>query len=264
MEVINRFFWYLPAMLFCPLLLWFAFAAEPVAAASLDPRFQEFDGTGSLGETSLSTLATGTCIYTDGNYYVDEVFVMDCAGEHEFQFVGRYELSADGTVDYPGSPRIDLQAYDGCEPVFEAFTGEVFWDSQRDIVTVAPAPSTWADGDRTVHCLAYAPSNESNDIDNDGVPDNIDAFPNNPNESTDTDGDLIGNNADPDDDNDGFSDAAELAAGTDPLDANSRPQGNPVNPNQEAIPTLSQWAVILLALMLLMYGTLSLRRRYRD
>jgi len=61
------------------------------------------------------------------------------------------------------------------------------------------------------------------DIDGDGVPNASDAFPLNGNESVDTDGDGIGNNADLDDDNDGYSDAEEIAFGSDPLDANDIP-----------------------------------------
>ena len=82
-------------------------------------------------------------------------------------------------------------------------------------------------------------SNEAADSDADGVGDNKDAFPNDSSETldsdgdavgdnsdvfsldgsepVDTDGDGIGNNADPDDDNDGFTDAEELADGTNPL-----------------------------------------------
>jgi len=44
------------------------------------------------------------------------------------------------------------------------------------------------------------------DSDNDGVPDVIDALPNDPDETIDTDADGIGNNADLDDDNDGVAD----------------------------------------------------------
>lgn len=47
------------------------------------------------------------------------------------------------------------------------------------------------------------------DTDLDGVPDNEDAFPNDPNEWVDTDADGIGNNADQDDDNDGVPDVED-------------------------------------------------------
>ena len=62
------------------------------------------------------------------------------------------------------------------------------------------------------------------DDDNDGVPDVVDIFPYDPNESFDSDSDGIGNNADADDDNDGCIDVIEISAGTDPLDAEDFPQ----------------------------------------
>lgn len=59
------------------------------------------------------------------------------------------------------------------------------------------------------------------DVDGDGVPDDLDAFPNDAGESVDSDADGIGDNADSDDDNDGVSDAAELQCGLDPLTADT-------------------------------------------
>lgn len=47
------------------------------------------------------------------------------------------------------------------------------------------------------------------DTDGDGVPDDEDAFPNDPNEQVDTDGDGTGDNADTDDDNDGLADQVD-------------------------------------------------------
>jgi len=47
------------------------------------------------------------------------------------------------------------------------------------------------------------------DSDGDGVPDHLDAFPNDASESVDTDNDGIGNNADTDDDGDGVSDSED-------------------------------------------------------
>jgi hypothetical protein len=62
------------------------------------------------------------------------------------------------------------------------------------------------------------------DGDGDGVPDasdNCPAVANN--EQTNTDGDASGNACDLDDDGDGFTDAEEIEAGSDPLDANDEP-----------------------------------------
>lgn len=68
------------------------------------------------------------------------------------------------------------------------------------------------------------------DTDDDGVNDDADAFPLNPNEQYDTDGDGTGNNADLDDDGDGLLDAVETGTGiftdaqntgTDPLNSDT-------------------------------------------
>ena len=81
------------------------------------------------------------------------------------------------------------------------------------------------DGDGVGNNNDAFPNNpaESSDTDGDKVGDKADAFPTNSAETVDTDGDGTGNNADPDDDDDGFSDADEVAAGTDPLSASSCP-----------------------------------------
>ena len=61
------------------------------------------------------------------------------------------------------------------------------------------------------------------DLDADGCMDEDDAFVDNALECLDTDGDGIGDNADADDDNDEWTDADEIRAGTDPLNANDTP-----------------------------------------
>ena len=62
------------------------------------------------------------------------------------------------------------------------------------------------------------------DDDNDGVIDELDAFPLDPTETVDTDGDGLGDGSDDDDDGDGYSDEAEAAAGTNPLSRESCPE----------------------------------------
>jgi hypothetical protein len=79
-------------------------------------------------------------------------------------------------------------------------------------------------------CNAYAVSSDSNEIefysddfdqpadsDGDGVVDELDAFPSDPDEWIDIDNDGVGNNADLDDDNDGMPDSWEIEHGLDPL-----------------------------------------------
>jgi hypothetical protein len=61
------------------------------------------------------------------------------------------------------------------------------------------------------------------DADRDGAPYSEDAFPFDPAEWLDTDDDTIGDNADTDDDNDGYNDTLELAAGSNEKDASSVP-----------------------------------------
>ena len=70
------------------------------------------------------------------------------------------------------------------------------------------------------------------DLDNDGCLDDDDAFKDNALECLDTDDDGIGNNADADDDNDEWTDADEIRAGTDPLD----PTDTPVDSFEIVIP----------------------------
>jgi len=69
------------------------------------------------------------------------------------------------------------------------------------------------------------------DSDGDGVPDDQDDFPFDPDEYLDTDGDGEGNNADADDDNDGMPDSWESLYGLDPLkdDAADDPDGDGVS-----------------------------------
>jgi len=83
----------------------------------------------------------------------------------------------------------------------------------------------------TDSCSVYVTREPVADRDGDGVPDDQDDFPDDPEEYLDTDGDGEGNNADTDDDNDGMPDTWELLYGLDPLndDADDDPDGDGVS-----------------------------------
>jgi hypothetical protein len=70
---------------------------------------------------------------------------------------------------------------------------------------------------RTANVTLSGVSILAGDGDGDGVNDDVDAFPDDPDEQFDTDGDGIGDNADADDDNDRMPDSYELNNGLNPL-----------------------------------------------
>ncbi len=88
------------------------------------------------------------------------------------------------------------------------------------------------------------------DDDADGILDGDDAMP------QDTDNDGLRNDIDTDDDNDGYSDAVELAAGTDPLNASD-------NPGTKALPLESGRMIVILLVSLGVGSLAALRRRSR-
>jgi len=98
---------------------------------------------------------------------------------------------------------------------------------------VANADQANADGDALGDACDPCPLDANNDVDGDGICGNVDNCPTVANaDQLDTDGDGLGNACDPDDDNDGMSDADEIAAAAggpcpDPLDPDSDGDGIP-------------------------------------
>ena len=117
--------------------------------------------------------------------------------------------------------RISGQAYNYSSPVNpSAITGTTYTvEGLQDGITyffvIRAFIGSQESGDSNEVEFTGPPS--SADTDNDGYPDTVDAFPNNPNEWLDTDGDGTGNNADLDDDGDGMPDSWETLYGLNPL-----------------------------------------------
>ncbi|MBL6883075.1 MAG: hypothetical protein ISR09_01605 [Candidatus Thalassarchaeum sp.] len=108
------------------------------------------------------------------------------------------------------------QDLDGiCDEIDNDLDGDGF-DNDADVFP--EDPSEWADFDGD-----SIGDNADIDDDNDLVLDVDDAFPYDSFETVDTDGDGVGNNADLNDDADSWTDAEELACGSDGLDSTSVP-----------------------------------------
>jgi hypothetical protein len=90
------------------------------------------------------------------------------------------------------------------------------WSYTKDAANSAGGDTAWLDNIRYTQGEDAGDTDgdgimdfDDPDDDNDGIPDERDAFPKDPTETVDTDGDGIGNNADDDDDGDGIPDAED-------------------------------------------------------
>jgi hypothetical protein len=101
--------------------------------------------------TSLDDVEVGACgaVPRDSDF-VSQFEVVECDELHYMEVAGRYELA---DAEYPGNAALILSSYEGCQPIFETYTGTPFWDSEYDIRTITPSPFTWSQGDRAVICL---------------------------------------------------------------------------------------------------------------
>ena len=130
---------------------------------------------------------------------------------------GAFQVSTSNRSDCGDcTPTVGLRlSYIGYgEPMPESDADDDGWPLSRDRCPLVDGdcqgcPCTDTDGDGEPDAFDV-------DDDNDGVADDQDAFPLDPNESVDTDGDGIGNNADSDDDNDGVADVDD-GCPTDPF-----------------------------------------------
>ena len=111
----------------------------------------------------------------------------------------------------PDSKEIEL----GCDPTNPDTDGDGVIDG-LDAFPLDSNNSDDTDGDGI-------PNNTDPDDDGDGINDSEDAFPLDATETTDTDGDGIGDNRDTDDDGDGYSDYTESLGGSNGKDPDSVP-----------------------------------------
>ena len=144
---------------------------------------------------------------------------------YNFEYVGFSYTAADGEL---GNIPPDISNYQdlNCEylltgeapPEQDPETPDPNQDTDNDGIPDIEDPDIDGDGVNNEEDAFPNNPNEDTDTDGDGVGNNTDAFPNNPNEDTDTDGDGIGNNEDEDDDNDGTPDVNDVF---------------PLNPNED-------------------------------
>lgn len=125
----------------------------------------------------------------------------------------------------PGLHRVGFRSQDS-DGEWSLTLTQRFWleDTDQDGIADLNDPDDDNDGLSDEQEILLGTDLLRQDSDQDGINDAQDLFPLDPLEWLDTDGDGSGNNTDTDDDDDGFSDADEIAAGSDPLDKTSTPE----------------------------------------
>jgi gliding motility-associated-like protein len=214
--------------------------------------YQGFKGSDSEADLSGALAYTGTSqgATAAGAYAIEPTGIT--SSNYSITFVAGTLTIIVGDSDGDGV----RDPLDNCPTTPNADQADADGDGIGDVCDNAPNTPNADQADSDGDGIADA---EDNDDDNDGVPDSQDAFPTDPNETTDSDGDGqgdnldtdidndgvintidnciytpntdqldtdadgIGNACDNDDDNDGYSDADEIACGSDPLLASSKP-----------------------------------------
>jgi endonuclease G len=170
-------------------------------------------GTGGTGSSGFATtIADGHVTVPAQTWKVVLVLPKDNTGDDVSRVSCATRTIAVIMPNTQGIRNTDWQSYIVSVDAVEALTGYDFYSN-------LPEPI-----ERCVEAGVNG-NNPALDTDADGVPDSADNcdFDANP-DQTDTDSDGVGNACDSDDDNDGVSDTAEEAAGSDPLNANSKPE----------------------------------------
>lgn len=181
---------------------------------------------GDQAITPLSTLVSiEVAQNTDGSETAEKLAlvkqaavakVADDLGIEKSDVLSDYIAGASGSTTYVAANIVNSKILPKDESEFIAVVADAADDATFNKKAVA-ASAMIKDvveataGDEFDSQAAVFDSNDDLDTDNDadGVPNALDALPDDVNEWLDSDGDLIGNNADPDDDNDGVEDSID-------------------------------------------------------
>ena len=128
-------------------------AAIVGAAVALAGRGSSSD---AAGEVSASKLAVGHCV--DGLRESDDLTslpVVPCGQPHEGEVFALVDLPAG---PYPGDEDLKRSAQDECLRHFETYAPSSVADDKVELFYLHPSPLSWADGDRSITCVATDPT----------------------------------------------------------------------------------------------------------
>lgn len=120
---------------------------------SLGPRSSsEGSSGGSSGPTSsVLDLYVGQCIQDPGEGTVYDVENAVCTTEHWGEV---YHVMTITSSQMPSEDDMNDMASDACVDAFDAYVGRPYDESDLDFTWYVPSQESWAEGDRTIQCIA--------------------------------------------------------------------------------------------------------------
>jgi len=131
-----------------------AFAIVLGGCASGLPQSSEDTAEGSV---TLFDLELGDCLNDAGiplRSDMTDVPRVSCEAPHDSELFAI--LGVEGST-FPGERELVSQGQDRCARAFGDFIGIPFANSTLDFRFYYPTASSWAQGDRTIYCLAFDP-----------------------------------------------------------------------------------------------------------
>ena len=136
------------------LIAYLAFAIVLGGCASGLPQSREDTAEGTV---TLFDLELGDCLNDAGiplRSDMTDVPRVSCEAPHDSELFAI--LGVDGST-FPGERELVSRGQDRCARAFGDFIGIPFANSTLDFRFYYPTASSWAQGDRTIYCLAFDP-----------------------------------------------------------------------------------------------------------
>ncbi|MGH8980265.1 MAG: septum formation family protein [Acidimicrobiales bacterium] len=131
-----------------------AVAIVVAAAGSFGASCSLFGGSSAARQVSVFTLAVGQCLVPPKKVQADltKIEVVPCTTGHTQEVYALAKDRAGST--YPTSAKLDSFANAACLDHFAGYVGIPYQQSSLFFTYLLPSVRSWADGDRTVVCVA--------------------------------------------------------------------------------------------------------------
>jgi len=109
---------------------------------------------GGDGGTSVANLRPGDCFDDQPALEIETVELLDCSEPHDLEVYHVGSLGLAGA--YPGEEALIEAGFEICEgPLFDAYVGRSYLESELYTDFYRPTAEGWADGDDELVCLIF-------------------------------------------------------------------------------------------------------------